>query len=502
MGREEQIINERKRKLEELKKKGINPYPHKFDVKNYSNEIKSKYSKLKDNGQSSDKIKIAGRVMMIRNLGKLIFATVQDSKGKIQIILQKGTTSSDSFDLFKKYIDAGDFVGCDGSIMKTRTGEVSVLVKKLELLSKSLLPLPEKFHGITDKEERYRKRYLDLIMNPEVKDVFETRGKIIDIMREFMVKKGYTDVQTPILQPIYGGGSAKPFTSKLNALDMKVYMRIANELYLKRLIVGGFDKIFEFSIDFRNEGIDKSHNPEFLLFEAMTAYDDYKGGMKLIEDITEHVVKKINGSTKIKYQDKTIDFKTPWKRITVKEAIKKNVKIDIDKTDDKKLKQIIAKHHIELRGGFNRGNAIMALIEEFCEKDFVQPTILYDYPIETSPLAKQHRENPEYTERFEHYVNCMELGNHYSELNNPQALVKNWQKQEEALKKGDEDAQPMDKDFINALEVGMPPTCGIGIGVDRLVMLLTNQPSIRDVILFPFMKPEEEKKSKKRKKKK
>jgi len=306
MGREEQIINERKRKLEELKKKGINPYPHKYDVKNYSNEIKQKYSKLKDNGQSSDKVKIVGRVMTKRN----------------QIILQKGTTKTDSFELFKKYIDSGDFVGCEGTIMKTKTGEVSVLVKKLEILSKSLLPLPEKFHGITDKEERYRKRYLDLIMNPEVKKVFEKRATTIQSIREFLIKKGYTEVETPILQPIYGGGSAKPFVSKLNALDMKVYMRIANELYLKRLVVGGFDKIFEFSIDFRNEGIDKSHNPEFLLFEAMTAYDDYKDGMKLIEDITEYVIKKVNGSTKIKYQGKTIDFKAPWKRISVRESIR------------------------------------------------------------------------------------------------------------------------------------------------------------------------------------
>ncbi len=491
MGRQEQIINERKRKLEELKKKGINPYPHKFDVRNYSSEIKKKYSKLKNNSKRADKVKIAGRVMMIRNLGKLIFATLQDSKGRIQIILQKGEVKSEDFELFKKYIDSGDFVGCSGIIMKTKTGEVSVVVKRLELLTKSVLPLPEKFHGLQNKEERYRKRYLDLVMNPDVKKVFKKRGEVIDAIREFMIKKGYSDVQTPILQPIYGGGSARPFESKLNALNIKVYMRIANELYLKRLVVGGFDKIFEFSIDFRNEGIDKSHNPEFLLFEAMTAYDDYRDGMKLIEDITEYVVKKINGKTKIKYQGKIIDFKTPWKRISVRDSIKKNLKIDIEKISDKKLKNIISKNNIKLNGRFNRGNAIMALIEDFCEKDFVQPTILYDYPIETSPLAKPHRDNPQYTERFEQYVNCMELGNNYSELNDPELLTENWKKQEQAMKKGDEDAQPMDEDFINALKIGMPPTCGIGIGVDRLVMLLTNQPSIRDVILFPFMKPEE-----------
>ncbi len=427
--------------------------------------------------------------MIIRNLGKLIFASVQDSKGKIQIVLQKGKTSGKNIEFFKKYIDVGDIIGCEGVVMRTKTGEVSVLVKKLKLLSKSLLPLPEKWHGLQDKEERYRKRYLDLIMNPDVKEVFITRQKIIDGIRDFMIKRDYIEVQTPILQPIYGGASARPFVSKLNALDMEVYMRIANEMYLKRLIVGGFDKVFEFSIDFRNEGIDRSHNPEFLLFEAMTAYDDYKDGMKLVEEITEYIVKKIKGKTKIEYQGKTIDFKKPWKKISVRDAIKRYGKIDIDKTDNNKLKKIIAKKKIKLKGGFNRGNAIMALIEEFCEKHFVQPTMLYDYPIETSPLAKPKRTDPKYAERFEQYVNCFELGNNYSELNDSQLLTKNWKEQENALKKGDEEAQRLDKNYINALEVGMPPTCGIAIGIDRLVMILTNQPSIRDVILFPFMKP-------------
>jgi len=485
MGREQQITDERIRKIKELRQQGINPYPHKFDKKDNTNEcLKAKLG---------TKVKTAGRLMTKRDLGKISFASLQDGSGKIQIVLQESKTPTKIKDFFKKYIDTGDFVGVEGKIFKTKTKEISILVKKIELLSKSILPLPEKWHGLQDKEERYRKRYLDLIMNPKVKEVFLMRDKIIDAIREFMKRKNYIEVATPILQPIYGGASARPFESKLNALNMKVYMRIANELYLKRLIVGGFERVFEFSQDFRNEGIDRSHNPEFLLFEAMTAYSDYKDGMKLIEDIIEYVAKKINGKTKITYQGISIDFKAPWRKISVEDSIKKYAKIDIEKCDDKELKKFIEKKGIKLKGEYDRGNAIMTLIEEYCEKHFVHPTILYDYPIETSPLAKPKRDNPAYAERFEQYINCMEIGNNYTESNDPNLLLENWKKQEEILKKGDDEAQRLDEDFINALKVGMPPTCGIAIGIDRLVMLLTNQPSIRDVILFPFMKQEEKK---------
>lgn len=485
---EEQLIKERLRKLEELKQLGINPYSYSFEQKNHANEIQEKYKKLKKEEKTKDKVKVAGRIMQLRRMGKVTFAHLQDSTGKIQLYFRQDDVGKQQYKLLKKF-DIGDIIGAGGIIFKTKTGETTVYVKKFEILTKSLKPLPEKWHGLQDKEERYRKRYLDLIMNPDLKKVFLTRGKIIESIREFMKQKGYIEVQTPILQPIYGGAGARPFVSKLNALDMTVYMRIANELYLKRLIVGGFEKVFEFSIDFRNEGIDRSHNPEFLLFEAMTAYTDYKDGMKLVEEITKNVVKKVKGTTKITYQDKTIDFKTPWKRITVKNAIKKYSDIDIEKTDDNKLKEILVKKSIHLKGEFNRGDAILALVEEFCEKHFVQPTILYDYPIETSPLAKPKRDDPKYAERFEHYIYCMEAGNHYSELNDPKILEENWKKTEEALKKGHEEAQKMDKDFINALEIGMPPTCGIAIGIDRLTMLLTDQASIRDVIFFPFMRP-------------
>ena len=490
MGREEEIIKERMRKVSELREQNINPYPHKFDKEVSASELHEKYAKLKKQETAKSKAKIAGRVMAVRNMGKIVFLKIQDSTGDIQVVLQESKTPSKIFNFVSKYIDAGDFIGVSGKVFRTKRGELSVLAEDLQLLSKSIKPLPEKFHGLQDKEERYRKRYLDLVMNPDVKEVFIKRQKVIDAIREFLKKRDYLEVQTPILQPVYGGGSAKPFESKLNALDMKVYMRIANEMYLKRLISGGFEKIFEFSIDFRNEGIDRSHNPEFMLLEAMTAYDDYKDGMELVENITEHAVKTVIGKTKIEYQGKQIDFKKPWKKISVREAIKEYAKIDIEKTDDNKLKKILLENKINLKGKFNRGYAIMVLIEEFCEKHFVQPTILYDYPIETSPLAKPKRGDLRYAERFEQYYNCFEGGNNYSELNDPQILTENWKKQETALKKGDEEAQRMDEDFINMLEVGMPPTCGIGIGIDRLVMLLTNSPSIRDVILFPFMKPE------------
>lgn len=482
MSREEQIIEERKKKLKELRKIGIDPYPAKFEKKNSVEEcLKMGMGK---------KVQTAGRLMSKRDLGKISFSDLQDESGKMQIVLQNGETSKKEVDFFRKYIDAGDIVGVEGKIIKTRNGEKSILVKNLKLLTKSILPLPSKWHGLQDKEERYRKRYVDLIMNPEVKEVFRKRQKVIDSIREFMSKKDYVEVQTPILQPIYGGASAKPFKSKLNALNMEIYMRISNEMYLKRLIVGGFDKVFEFSEDFRNEGIDRSHNPEFTLFEAMTAYEDYKDGMNLVEEVTEYAVKKVNKSTEVNYQGKTIDFKRPWKRISVREAIKKHAGIDLEKTSDPKLKELLNKHKIKLKGGYIRGNAIMALIEEFCEEHFVQPTILYDYPVETSPLSKVNKDNPKYTERFEQYVDGIEHGNNYTEITDSETLKKNWEQQEKSLKKGDEEAQKMDEDYINALKIGMPPTSGISIGIDRLVMVLTNQPSIRDVILFPFMKPE------------
>lgn len=488
MGRKEEIIKERLKKLEELKKKGINPYPHNFDKKNTCKELQEKHKKLGKGKKSRNKTKIAGRVMVIRSFGKIIFADLKDSTGEIQIQLQKGETGKKEIDFFEKYIDKGDFVGVEGGIIKTKRGELTVLVKKLKLLSKSILPLPEKFHGLKDKEERYRRRYLDLIMNPEIKDVFEKRGKIINSIREFLDSKGFTEVQTPMLQPQYGGGAAKPFVTKLESLKMKLYLSISNELYLKRLNVGGFEKIYEMNKVFRNEGIDSYHNPEFTILETMWAYKDYTANMDLFEEMVEYVAKKVLGKTKIEYQGVKINLKRPWKRMTMKEAIKKYAGINIGRSD-KELKKFLKKKKINLDRKFRRGLAIEEIFEKFVQPKLIQPTIIYDYPTDISPLAKPKEENKEITERFEPIINGWEMGNNYTEMNNPEKLKKILLEQAEFKKRGDEEAEPFDKDFIKALRYGMPPTSGLGLGVDRLVMLLTNQPSIRDVILFPFMKP-------------
>ncbi len=484
MGREEQIVNERLRKINELRKKGINPYPHKFEKKDNCEECL--------NAKLGKKVKTAGRLMTKRDIGKIIFANLRDSKGEIQIVLQEGKTPNGMRDFFKRYLDIGDFVGVEGEIFKTKTGEKSILVKKIEILSKAILPLPEKWHGLQDKEERYRKRYLDLIINPKIKEVFEKRGKIIDAVREFMISRGFIEVNTPILQPIYGGATARPFESKLNALNMKVYMRISNELYLKRLIVGGFEKIFEFSPDFRNEGIDRTHNPEFTQVETMWAYADYKDNMKFTEDMISFIVKKIYGKTKIKIQGKEINFKTPWKKIKVLDAIKASTKVDFSKIKNlSEAKKIAQNLEVDISNCDTVGEIINEILEKKVQPILIQPTLVYDYPLEAVGLAKSIEGNDNFVASFEIFINGVELGLSYCEQNDPKALEKYWKFAEEKYKKGDLEAQPTDKDFINALEVGMPPTSGLGIGIDRLTMLLTDQVSIRDVILFPFMKPEE-----------
>ena len=502
MGREEQIVNERKRKLKELRGL-VNPYPHRFDVKDYSEDVKEKYKGLKNDERTKSRVRVAGRVMTVRNLGKLIFATVQDSKGKMQIILQKGITGDGDFGIFKKYVDAGDFVGVEGLVMKSRTGEVSVLVKKSRVLSKSLLPLPEKWHGLKDDEERYRKRYLDLVMNPGVREVFNKRTVILDSIRELLKKKGMVEVDTPFLQTLYGGAAAKPFETHLNALDIDLYLAISPELYLKRLIVGGYDKVYTMSRNFRNEGIDRWHNPEFTMMEIYCSYWDYNDMMDLMEEIYEYVAKKVNGSTKVEFRGKTVDFKRPWKKMTMLQAIKKWAKIDIDKMSDKEISSFVKKNKIDSKEN-NWGWNVQAIFEHFCEEKIEQPTFIIDHPLETTPLCKTHRNEKlcHLIERFEPFCMGAELGNAYSELNDPELQRELLEKQQGMLKKGDEEANPLDKDFLNAIETGMPPTGGIGIGIDRMVMLLTGQDSIKDVILFPFMRPEISKDKKKEVKKK
>ncbi|MEM3405502.1 MAG: lysine--tRNA ligase [Candidatus Pacearchaeota archaeon] len=488
MSRREEILKERLKKIEELVKLGINPYPYSYEKKDSCLELQEKYSKLKKGGETKFKAKTAGRIISIRDIGKLIFVDLIDGTGKIQLQLQKNKTPEKIFNFFKKFIDIGDFVGVEGKIIKTKRGELTILVDDIVLLTKSIAPLPEKWHGLQDKEERYRKRYLDLIMNPSIKEVFIKRTKIIQAIKEFLNNKGYLEVDTPILQPIYGGASAKPFITKLNALNMTLYLRISNELYLKRLLVGGFEKIYEFAKDFRNEGIDRIHNPEFTQVELYEAYSDYNDIMNLTEEIYCYVAKKILGKLEFEYQGNKINLKRPWKRLKMIDAIKKYAGIDVINMDQKELLSFAEKNNVKIKGK-TEGMLITSIFENFCEKYLIQPTFIIDHPQETTPLCKEKRGSPGYIERFEPYIAGMEVGNGYSELNDPirQRLLLEAQAQE--LKRGNEEANPLDEDFINALEYGMPPTGGVGLGIDRMVMLFTNSPSIRDVILFPFMKP-------------
>ncbi|MEK6825356.1 MAG: lysine--tRNA ligase [Nanoarchaeota archaeon] len=488
MGRQDEVLKERLKKIEEIKKLGINPYPHFFEKTDTAAMLQKEHEKLKPEQKSKANAKIAGRLVSLRDLGKIAFGVLQDESGKIQIVLQEPDTSEKVSTFFKKYIDLGDFAGVEGTLFRTKRGELSVLVKKAELLSKSLQSLPDKWHGLEDKEERYRKRYLDLIMSPEVKETFHQRSAIISTLRSFLESKGFIETDTPILQPLYGGGAARPFISELHALKMPVYLAISKELYLKRLIVGGFERVYEMNRIFRNEGIDATHNPEFTMLETMWAYVDYRANMDLFEEMVEFVAKKVRGTTKITYQEKEIELKRPWKRLTLYEAIKKYVKIDVASMSDNDLREFIAEHKLQLKTEFRRGVAIEEIFSELVQPKLIEPTIIYDYPAEVSPLAKRKATDPTLAERFEPIINGWEMGNNYSELNEPITLRKVFEAEAELKKKGDEEAAPYDEDFINALEIGMPPTSGLGLGVDRLVMLLTNSASIRDVLLFPFMK--------------
>jgi lysyl-tRNA synthetase class 2 len=480
MGREEQIVGEREKKITELRKKGINPYPYSFEKKQNISECRK--AKLKT------KVKTAGRIMSKKEFGSLSFGTIRDDSGEIQIVIQSEKTPEKEMEFFKKYTDIGDFAGVEGEVIKTKTGEISILVKKIELLSKSIKPLPSQFHGLQDKEERYRKRYLDLIMNPQVKDVFLKREKIIDAIRELLKKKGFVEVDTPYLQSIYGGAEARPFKTHLNAMNIPLFLSISPELYLKRLVVGGMDKVFTISRNFRNEGIDKWHNPEFTMMEMYEAYADYNDMMDLFEEIYEYACKKVLGTTKIKVQGQTIDFKAPWKRVTMLNSIKQHSGIDAGKMSASELKKIIDKEKIETKGN-SWGYYVMALFEHYCEKKIIQPTFIIDHPHESTPLCKIKRGDDRLIERFEPFCLGTELGNAYSELNDPKKQKELLEKQQKELSAGNESANPYDEDFVNCLEYGLPPTGGAGLGIDRMLILLTGQESIRDVILFPFMKP-------------
>jgi len=488
MTREEEMLKERIKKIDELKKLKIETYPYSFDQKDHADELQKKYSNIKPEEKTKEKAIVAGRLTTIRLMGKINFATLQDASGKIQIVIQEDEIGKEELDFFAKYIDSGDFVGVEGTVFRTKRGELSILAKKITLLTKSVLPLPEKWHGLEDKEERYRKRYLDLIANPEVKKTFEIRTKIIQAIREYLNSKGFIEVETPLLQPVYGGAEAKPFMTHLNELNIDMFMSISPELYLKRLLVGGFEKIYTICKNFRNEGIDKSHNPEFTMLECYQAYADYDTMMNLYEEIYEYVINKLNLNAEIEYQGKVLNFKRPWNKVAMYDGLKKHG-IDVKKISDKDLLKKAKELKLEVDAKTPRGLIIAELAKELIEKELIQPTHFINHTKETSPLCKINRKNDELIERDEPFANGMELGNIYSELNDPILQRKLFEEQIKIMKeKGI--GHPTDKDFINSLEYGMPPCGGLGLGIDRMVMLLTNSASIRDVILFPFMKPE------------
>ena len=480
-------VLQRKQKLKNLFERGVEPYPYSFNKKNNAKELLEKHEKLKKEGKTKDKVSLAGRIMTLRVMGKAGFAHIQDESGKIQIYVREDEVNKDDYKTFSKS-DLGDIIGVEGTVFRTKLGELSIWVTKFKLLSKSLLPLPEKWHGLKDKEIRYRRRELDILTNPEVMEVFRKRSAIIKSIKEFLDSKGFLEVEIPTLQPVYGGAEARPFITHLKELDMQVYLSISPELYLKRLIVGGYEKVYTLCKNFRNEGIDRTHNPEFTAMECYQAYADYEDMMKLTEELYSFVAKKVFGTTKINYQGKTFDLKTPWKRLSVKDGLKKYAEINVDKLDDKAIKALVKKHNIQHEGELTKGRAILLLFEELVESKLDGPVFIIDYPKEASPLCKAKRGDPEFIEKFEPYINGWEMGNAYSELNNPEIQKSLLMEQVRQLKAGNAEAHPFDEDFVKAIETGMPPTGGLGLGIDRMIMLLTNSESIRDVILFPFMK--------------
>lgn len=498
LSEQEQI---RRKSLTELRKLGIDPFPaEQFKVNTKSTEIKAQYDEEKDNFKE---VIIAGRIMSRRIMGKASFAELQDSWGKIQIYINRdelceGDDKMLYNEVFKKHLDIGDIIGIKGNVFKTQVGETSINVKELSVLTKSLRPLPivktdsegRAHDAFTDAEQRYRQRYVDLIVNPKVKSVFEKRSKVINSMRNFFNEKGYLEVETPILQPIPGGAAARPFITHHNALNTELYLRIANELYLKRLIVGGFDGVYEFAKDFRNEGMDRTHNPEFTVMEIYVAYKDYHWMMDFTEQLLEKVSTDVLGTSKAKFGENEIDFKAPYARVPILEAIKKHTGFDVADMELPELMETCKKLGIEVDSSMGRGKLIDEIFGEKCEKHFIQPTFITDYPVEMSPLCKKHRDNSNLTERFELMVNGKELANAYTELNDPIDQLERFQDQLKLSEKGDDEAMFIDHDFIRALEYGMPPTSGMGIGIDRLVMFLTDNASIQEVLFFPQMRPE------------
>ena len=488
---------QRRESLNKLKSLGIDPYPAElYPVDSLSTEIKQDYAEGKE-------VCIAGRIMRKKIQGKAAFSEVQDSAGRIQVYFNRdelcpGEDKQLYNEVFKRLLDLGDFIGVRGELFKTQVGEITVLAKELTVLSKSIKPLPlpktdaegNVYDAFTNPEARYRQRYVDLVVNPKVKETFVKRSKIISSMRAFLNAKEYLEVETPILQPIPGGAAARPFITHHNALDVPLYLRIANELYLKRLIVGGFDGVYEFAKDFRNEGMDRTHNPEFTQMEIYVAYKDYAWMMDFVEEMIETICLDVLGTTDVQIGENSVSFKRPFKRISMIDSIREHTGVDISDMDEQQLRNACKELGVETDSTMGKGKLIDEIFGEKCESNYIQPTFITDYPVEMSPLCKKHRDNPELTERFELMVNGKELANAYSELNDPIDQRERFEEQVRLSEKGDDEAMFIDQDFLRALEYGMPPTSGMGIGIDRLVMFLTNQQSIQEVLFFPQMKPE------------
>lgn len=490
----------RRQSLKDLRNMGIDPYPAALYPTNaFSTDIKAEF---KDDEEPKRQVCIAGRIMSRRIMGKASFIELQDSKGRIQVYVTRDDINTEEQPemyntVFKKLTDIGDFIGIKGFVFRTKMGEISVHAQEFSILSKSLRPLPivkykdgVAYDSFEDPELRYRRRYVDLVVNEGIKDIFLKRTKIYDSMRNFFNSKGYIEVETPILQPIPGGAAARPFVTHHNALDIPLYLRIANELYLKRLIVGGFEGVYEFSKNFRNEGMDRTHNPEFTAMEIYVAYTDYNWMMEFTEQMVEKVCLDVNGTTEVKVGKNTIDFKAPYKRVTMIDSIKEHTGFDISGMDENEIREVCKKLNIEIDDTMGKGKLIDEIFGEKCEGNYIQPTFITDYPREMSPLCKRHRTNPNLTERFELMVNGKELANAYSELNDPIDQLERFQEQVKLSEKGDDEAMLIDMDFVRSLEYGMPPTSGMGIGMDRLVMLMTGQEAIQEVLFFPQMRPE------------
>ncbi|MCI8373142.1 MAG: lysine--tRNA ligase [Lachnospiraceae bacterium] len=479
-----QLLKVRRDKLKELQDNGKNPFEiMKYDMDFHSMDVKDHFDEME-----GKEVSIAGRLMFKRVMGKASFCNIQDLKGSIQSYVTRDDVGEESYKDFKKY-DIGDIVGIRGTVFKTKTGEISVHAYEIVLLSKSLQILPEKHHGLRDTDMRYRQRYVDLIMNPEVKDTFIKRSKVISTIRRYLDGQGFMEVETPMLVSNAGGAAARPFETHFNALGEDLKLRISLELYLKRLIVGGMERVYEIGRVFRNEGLDTRHNPEFTLMELYQAYTDYHGMMDLTENLYRYVAKEVTGSEVLTYGEHTMDLSKPFERLTMVEAVKKYAGVDFDEIHStEEAKKTAEEHQIEYEDRHQKGDILNLFFEEYVEEHLIQPTFIMDHPVEISPLTKRKPENPEYTERFEFFMNGWEMANAYSELNDPIDQRERFRAQEEAFAAGDEEANHTDEDFLNALEIGMPPTGGIGFGIDRMVMMMTNSPAIRDVLLFPTMK--------------